>query len=437
MDEWGFAIARSLVKFAKLKRRTHYPEVAADIGWPHDQGRGMGKILDSLLNYCHEKGYPALTTILVKKGTYLPPENAVEQIKAVLGNIDISEAQQTAFNYDWSQVHEFELMDRKLPHGREYWLTSFWGFSPETWGCIGFDDEAKRQKFINSTKSGVLVAIYVTKDRDPGHMGGKLVGIYEVSHQKKHVRQCISGDQWARKQADPESKGKWEFSLKVTRAWYVVEEEWQKIDDVLPNTYSRYDARFQIGAKGVPINQEEIENLLKLTVFEVPVFGGQTEVKLGIQSLSNVMKPSRAIVPSKEPYWVGETDGPKHLYILNLKGNLQTYLGKEKAELEDKMIVKVGFSKSPLTRCQQIQSAYPAGEYNWEVFKPETIPNIPPYLNAEIAIIGENRMKERMIEAGAQSLGREFFLTDIGTVLKVWVAGKMAIDAYMKNGTNQ
>jgi len=57
--------------------------------------------------------------------------------------------------------------------------------------------------------------------------------------------------------------------------------------------------------------------------------------------------------------------------------------------------------------------------------------------DTEIAIVGENRMKERMIEGGAQSLGREFFLTDVGTVLKVWVAGKMAIDAYMKNGTNQ
>ena len=33
-------------------------------------------------------------------------------------------------------------------------------------------------------------------------------------------------------------------------------------------------------------------------------------------------------------------------------------------------------------------------------------------------------MKERMIEAGAQSLGKEFFLTDIGTVLKVWWRGK-------------
>ena len=220
-----------------------------------------------------------------------------------MGNIDIDEAQQTAFNYDWSQVEEFELADQKLPHDREYWLTSFWGFSPETWGCIGFDDEAKRQKFINSTKPGVLVAIYVTKDRDPDYMGGKLVGIYEVSHQKGHVRQFISGDQWARKQADPESKGKWEFSLKVTRAWYVVEEEWEKIDNVLPSTYSRYDARFQIGPNGVPIIPEDIESLLELTVYEVPVFSSQLDVEFGLQSFTNALKPSRAILPSKEPYW--------------------------------------------------------------------------------------------------------------------------------------
>ena len=429
MDEWGFAIARSLVKFAKLKRRTHYPEVAADIGWHHPQGRGMGKKLDALLHYCNENQYPALTTILVTKGTYLPPEDAVEQIKAVLGNIDIDEAQQTAFNYDWSQVEEFELADQKLPHDREYWLTSFWGFSPETWGCIGFDDEAKRQKFINNTKPGVLMAIYVTKDRAPEYMGGKLVGIYEVSHQKGHVRQFISGDQWARKQTDPKSKDKWEFSLKVTRAWYVVEEEWEKIDNVLPSTYSRYDARFQIGPNGVPIIPEDIESLLNLTVYEVPVFGSQLDVEFGLQSLTNALKPSRAILPSKEPYWVGETDGPKHLYILNLIGDLKAYLGPEHIEIEDKMIVKVGFSKSPLTRCQQIQSAYPEGKYKWEVFKPEEIPIVPPYPDAKTAIIGENRMKERMVEGGAESLGREFFLADLGLVHKVWYAGKKAIEA--------
>ena len=86
MDEWGYEVARALTKFAELKRRTNYPEIAKEIGWHHQQGRGMGKVLDALLHYCHEKGYPALTTILVKKGTFLPPEDAVYQIKEVLGD---------------------------------------------------------------------------------------------------------------------------------------------------------------------------------------------------------------------------------------------------------------------------------------------------------------------------------------------------------------
>ena len=114
LNEWEYAIARSLVKFASLKRRTNYPEVAADIGWHHEQGRGMGKSLDAILNYCHEKGYPALTTILVKKGTHIPPEDAVEQIKAVLGDIEIKETQKDVFEFEWSNLEEFKLSVRSF-----------------------------------------------------------------------------------------------------------------------------------------------------------------------------------------------------------------------------------------------------------------------------------------------------------------------------------
>jgi len=428
MDEWSYAVARSLVQSATLGKRTNYPEVAAQIGWEHPQGRGMGKVLDQILHYCSEMGYPPLTTILVKKGTFLPPSDAIEQIQSVIGKLDMKDAQEKVFAFDWNKVSEFRAETKQLPFQREFWLTSFWGYSPETWGCIGFDDNAKRQQFINRTKPGALIAIYITKNKGPVHMRGFLVGIYEVSHQRGHVRDFISGDQWARKQADPETKGKWEYSLKVTRAWHVVEEDWVQIEEILRVTYSAYDPRFEIGPKGVPINADEIENILDLTVFEVPVFGSKKEVESGLQPFSNILKPSRAISPSKEPYWVGETDGPKFLYIMSLDGDIATYLGREPSDLEDKMIVKVGFSKSPLTRCNQIQSAYPDGKYNWKVFKPESLAGPPPYPDADTAIIGENRMKERMIEAGAESLGKEFFLADLGTVLKVWVAGKMAIE---------
>jgi hypothetical protein len=80
------------------------------------------------------------------------------------------------------------------------------------------------------------------------------------------------------------------------------------------------------------------------------------------------------VPPAANPYWVGETDGPKHLYILELKGDIAVYLGRPVEAVDGKSIIKVGFSKSPLARRDQIQSAYPKGQFEWSVLRPATIP---------------------------------------------------------------
>jgi hypothetical protein len=96
------------------------------------------------------------------------------------------------------------------------------------------------------------------------------------------------------------------------------------------------------------------------------------------------------------------------------------------------MIVKVGFSRSPLSRRDQIQSAYPSGAYKWEVLYPREMPDEPPYPNAQVAIAGEDAMKARLVKDGAESLGGEFFLADEGLVIRTWSAGKFAADEEMK-----
>jgi len=310
-------------------------------------------------------------------------------------------------------------------------LTSFWGFNPDSWGCIGFATKPKLDYFLKRTKSGVIVAIYVTKGKGQEQERGKVVGFLEVSHQSGHAKNFISGDQWAIKERDPASRGKWLFALKVTRAWKVVEEERQSINSLLPKTYSSAHPEF-IGSQGVPVAAHEVEKLLNLTVYEVPVYGQKSKIDSKIESFENVLRPSLAVYPAKEPYWVGETDGPKHLYILKLSGNLESYLGRSESELENKIIVKVGFSRSPLTRRDQIQAAYPSGMYKWEVLYPEKIPIEPPYPNAEVAIAGEDAMKARLTKDGGEPLGGEFFLADEGLVIRTWHAGKFEAEAKLK-----
>ncbi len=424
LSDTSLEIARFLATAAQKRSRTTYPEVAKGIGWGHSQGRGLGDFLYEILHYCKGRQLPPLTAILVTKGTSIPPADSLKYFQAALGNIDIGQAQQRVFAFDWSSSFA-TAESEKSADTPAIWLTSFWGFSPTTWGCIGFSSEARRQHFIARTRPGTLVAIYVTKGKGPEHERGRVVGLLEVSHNAGRLRDFISGDAWARTERDPASRGKWEFALRVTRAWEIVPEERPNVDDAFPNSYSITRAEF-IGAQGVRVTPEEAASLLGRTVLESRVYGQAGSIDGAMQPMRNVLKPSLAVYPAKEPYWVGEVDGPKHLYILGLQGDIARYLGCSQEDVEDKLIIKVGFSKSPLSRRNQIQAAYPEGMYKWKVLYPKTIPEEAPYPNACVAIAGEDAMKARLENDDAKSLGGEFFLADDNLVIRTWAAGANA-----------
>jgi hypothetical protein len=258
-------------------------------------------------------------------------------------------------------------------------------------------------------------------------MRGKVVGVLEVSHETGHAKDFISGEHWAAKERSPERKGKWLYAIKATRSWRIVPEDWMPVEELFPDAYGNNNAEL-VGANGVPLSQQETAALYSLDVYEVPVYGQAGQIDPTIQTLESALTPSRAVKPASSPYWVGETDGPKHLYILKLSGDISVYLGRSTKDLEDKAIIKVGFSKSPLARRDQIQSAYPKGTFNWEVFKPSPQPDTPPYANAEIAIAGEDAMKKRLVDEKAEVLGGEFFLADDWLIHNVWTAGRVAAE---------
>ena len=97
--------------------------------------------------------------------------------------------------------------------------------------------------------------------------------------------------------------------------------------------------------------------------------------------------------------------------------------------MKDKAVIKVGFSRSPLTRRDQIQRAYPQGAFKWEVVKPQDSAAPAPYRNARIAIAGEDAMKARLVDDGAESLGGEFFLVEDWLMHTTWAAGQFAANA--------
>ncbi len=427
MNALQFEIARFLAAKAFKGARVTYQQVGEAVGWSHPTGRGLGANLEVILHYLHAQGLPPLTTILVKKGERYPADDAMAYIRSALGEIDIEAAQTQVFDFDWAAVSELAPSLDRLPDGRDVWLTSFWGFDPADWGCIGFADENKRTRYLRNSKPGSLVAIYVTKGKGPEAMRGKIVGVLEISHEIGHAKEFISGDRWAEKERDPESRGKWLFAVNATRAWKIVPEDWKRVEELMPLAYGSAQAEF-IGSSGVVVSAEEAEALLQLDVYEVPIYGRAKQVDGTIQTLASALSPSRAVPPASAPYWVGETDGPKHLYILELSGDIAAYLGRPKADLEGKSIIKVGFSKSPLARRDQIQSAYPVGQFHWKVRLPKTISDPAPFPNASVAIVGEDAMKKRLVDSDAEVLGGEFFLADEWLVQKTWSAGQYAAE---------
>ncbi|RUY22423.1 hypothetical protein, partial [Mesorhizobium sp. M7A.F.Ca.CA.004.12.1.1] len=260
MDTLQFEIARFLAAKALHKRRTTYQQVGEAVGWNHPTGRGLGRNLEVILHYLADRGLPPLTTILVKKGERHPAEDAMAYIRSALGAIDIEAAQQEVFAFDWTSVPELAPATDTLPDGRQVWLTSFWGFDPASWGCIGFADEARRARYLSNSKPGTLVAIYVTKGKGPENMRGKVVGVLEISHEIGHAQEFISGDRWAEKERDQDSRGKWLYAVKATRAWRIVPEDWRRVEELFPQAYRGSNAEL-IGANGVPVSADEAAEL--------------------------------------------------------------------------------------------------------------------------------------------------------------------------------
>lgn len=305
-----------------------------------------------------------------------------------------------------------------------FWLTSFWGWFPEEWGCVSFSQEWMRDKFIERTEPGVIVAIYVSgSSPSSAELKKRLVGLYEISHEKGHLYEFISADQKQKHENDPRRKEKWHFSLRANRAWTIDQQQLPFVDDVLPQFVTQATGTI-IGARGLPVVEpDHIANMLKLSLKENRVFGRNTLLASGTSYLGEIAKVSKAVYPPKEPYFVAESDGPKHLYILKLNCKPSDWLTHERSVDEDAHIIKVGFSRSPPSRCRQIQSAYPAGRFKWKVIHPNPIPDEAPFPDAESAIVGEDTMKDYLSQSPGRILGGEFFLATDSEIVSAWKLG--------------
>jgi hypothetical protein len=308
----------------------------------------------------------------------------------------------------------FDIVNEAAP---DVWLTSFYGFAPRNWGFLGFTVPWMRDRFIRESRPGALMLVYGASGAAPDERG-KLLGIQQMSHEIGSAQNFMEPDAWAAKQANPDRRDKWNLGVRAVRAWKVTPETRSLISDFASETFTRGRSQ-TIGAQGMRLTANEARKILTLDLQEVAVFGGPSVDHCVAGPAAEILRPSKAGPVSTTGSWHRESEGPKHLYILKLDGNGDHFMGEA---IGDNLVVKVGMSRSPDTRCDDHNRALPKCAFEWKIACSTFVDGRGPFPNSRLALIGEQAMKD-FLEREGRSLGGEFFLASRSQMDLAWRRG--------------
>jgi hypothetical protein len=311
----------------------------------------------------------------------------------------------------------------------QVWLTSFYGFSPETWGFLGYTQEWMRKSFLSRSVPGALVVIYGTGGSDRQEDRGVILGVQQQSHETGHARDFTHPAVWDTKSRDPARADKWNFGIRAVRAWRFTQESRIRVEDFAPETY-RPGRGQVIGAQGMLLKPSEARKLLELELYEVPVFGGEPINRIVEGPASAVLAPSRPGPVSQQPFQSHESEGPKHIYVLQLEGNEDHILG---GPANGDIVVKVGFSRSPQTRCDDHNRTLPVCALRWLVLHSTSHIGREPFDCSDRAKAGEQAMIRTLCQTGV-SLGGEFFRARPEAIEAALRDGVREADAWTRSG---
>lgn len=305
----------------------------------------------------------------------------------------------------------------------DVWLTSYYGFTPESWGMLGFTQKWMRDKFRENSRPGALVVVYGANGADAPDERMRILGIQQQSHILGQKYDFLPADRRVEEESDEDRKRRWAFALKASRAWRVTPETRTTVQQFAPITYS-HGAATIIGARGRKLTAAEARNILALDLVEVPVFGGGPVDLLPLGPATDVLRPSKAGPVSSTGHWRKEAEGPKHLYVLKLDGNGDHFMGET---IGERLVVKVGMSRSPSVRCDDHNRALPKCAFQWTIARSTHHEGRDPFPNSRPALAGEQMMKD-FLAREARSLGGEFFLASPKQVEQAWRAGTAAAE---------
>lgn len=319
------------------------------------------------------------------------------------------------------------------------WMKGFWGWSPGTWGCVGYPSNGRRRTVLRNKLNTRLMFIYVTKSAEgnrttPKNMINRIVGFYELSEIVGHRSNF---QEESHHNFEPK---KWEYSIKALRAFSIRESP-------LPFTYA-VEPSCEGGGWGTKyaVNSDSLsdvayEHLKTFTYEEVPVFGSSMIGSGGLSFPKNLLSNTRSVrekskpvkggAPNKSGYYVmPEPDSRKALYILEFCGDTEAYLGKS---CQGKNIIKVGLSYSPESRKDFFNRVIPDGSYEWRILRSTFLDGDTPYSFHAVAEKGEMTMKEFFHQDPKNHLSGEFYLANTAQIDAAWQLGRLSALKAQKN----
>jgi hypothetical protein len=303
-------------------------------------------------------------------------------------------------------------------------FTSFWGWSPDTWGTVGWTGDpglTHRTKLLRELTDPFITVCYATntKENENPDLRGKIAGFYLMSHE--------TGDR--NEFSDPIhhhfEPDKWQYSLRALRAFTYLPEYRLSVREFDPDLLRRGLAVARWGE--VLTDRKQITRLRNLPWKEVPVYSagaritdredealGQGFVRAGPRSkVGYVVSPAAQELKCQ-------------LYVLRLLGDTEAYLAHDCGECS---IYKIGLSVSPELRRQAFQDAMPQGAFRWVVERASQLDKAPCAFCFDAAVAGEDAMK-RHLAIKAKHLGGEFYLASEAEIEKAWKLGHDAARSF-------
>lgn len=300
-------------------------------------------------------------------------------------------------------------------------FTSFWGWTPESWGTIGWTGKqglTRRTNLLKKLSNPFIAVIYVTSNKDyidPG-LKGKIAGFYLMSHETGD-RDEFTGPQHHGRDLD-----KWRHSLRAIRAFSYIPERRISVSQLNP-VYLKH-ARNIASMGKILTRPSEIALLRETPWIEVEVYSSGSPM-----TDEDEFVPTHGMVKAgpanKLGYVVSKAavNLKRQLYVLRLTGNTDAYIGED---ANGHSIFKIGLSKSPELRRQSLQKLMPRGIFRWKVERATADYGEATQVSFNLAVRGEYAMKQYLKES-AKWLGGEFYLASESVIEKAWRLGQAAL----------